>query len=119
MRRLEVRLTSDFFVSALTRRVFGDGGFAAIVRKGAAEAGAVFVTTRNRMGEVTLFGPAPQTSYDEERPSERQFSSVLKGVDDAAVEARLAKEMRFDSDVWVIEIEPGKLTVEDLLSVAA
>jgi hypothetical protein len=112
-----MRLTSDFFVSALTRRVFGDGGFAAVVRKGAAEAGAVFVTTRNRMGEVALFGPAPQTSYEEGRPSDRRFSQLLAGVDDAAVEARLAKEMRFDSDIWVIEIEPGKLGVEELLAV--
>lgn len=112
-----MRLTSDFFVSALTRRVFGDGGFAAVVRKGSAEAGAVFVTTRNRMGEVALFGPAPQTSYDERHPSDRRFSLLLEGVDDAAVEARLAKEMRFDSDIWVIEIEPGKLGVEELLAV--
>lgn len=114
-----MRLTSDFFVSALTRRVFGDGGFAAVVRKGAAEAGAVFVTTRNRMGEVALFGPAPQTSYEEDRPSDRRFSLLLTEVDDAAVEARLAKEMRFDSDIWVIEIEPGKLPVEALLAVDA
>lgn len=112
-----MRLTSDFFVSALTRRVFGDGGFAAVVRRGAAEAGAVFVTTRNRMGEVALFGPAPQTSYDEDRPSERRFSLLLQDADDAAVEARLAKEMRFDSDIWVIEIEPGKQPVEALLAI--
>ncbi|WP_416223165.1 DUF1491 family protein [Tianweitania sp.] len=44
---------------------------------------------------------------------------MLEGADDAAVEARLAKEMRFDPDIWVIEIEPGKLTVDELLSVAA
>jgi hypothetical protein len=116
---MAMRLTSDFFVAALTRRVFGDGGFAAVVRKGASEAGAIFVTTRNRMGQVALFGPAAQTSYGEERPSDRRFSRLLDGVDDAAVEARLAKEMRFDPDIWVIEIEPGKLGVEDLLAVDA
>jgi len=112
-----VRLTSDFFVAALTRRVFSDGGFAAVVRRGATEAGAIFVTTRNRMGEVALFGPAAQASYGEERPSDRRFSRLLDGVDDAAVEARLAKEMRFDSDIWVIEIEPGKLPVDALLAI--
>ncbi|MEP2580565.1 MAG: DUF1491 family protein, partial [Roseibium sp.] len=38
-----MRVTSEFFVSALVRRVFGEGGFAAVSRRGAPEAGAVFV----------------------------------------------------------------------------
>lgn len=113
-----MRVTSDFFVSALMRRVFGDGGFAAVLRKGAAEAGAIFVTTRNRFGELTLYGPAAQASYGEERPSDRQFSVLLENVDEDAQEARLAKEMRFDPDIWLVEIEPGGLPVGDLLQVA-
>jgi hypothetical protein len=112
-----MRLTSDFFVSALTRRVFNDGGFAAVVRKGAREAGAIFVTTRGRLGEVALFGPAAQSTYDGERPSDRRFSRLLAEADDAAVEARLAKEMRFDPDIWVVEIEPGKTPVDALLAI--
>lgn len=111
-----MRLTSDFFVAALTRRVFGDGGFAAVVRRGATEAGAIFVSTRDRFGEVTLYGPAAQTSYNEDRPADRRFGLLLEGVDDAAVEARLEKEMRFDPDIWVVEIEPGRLTVGELLA---
>ncbi|MBP0438885.1 DUF1491 family protein [Tianweitania sediminis] len=112
-----MRLTSDFFVAALTRRVFGDGGFAAVVRRGATEAGAIFVTSRNRFGEVTLYGPAAQTSYGEDCPAERQFSRLLDGADDASVEARLAKEMRFDPDIWIVDVEPGRLAVDELLSV--
>lgn len=85
------------------------------MRRGAAEAGAVFVTTRNRLGETSLFGPAPQTAYDSERPDERQFSALLTDVDDDAIEARLAKEMRFDSDIWVIELEPASTPLPELL----
>ena len=48
-----MRLTSDFWVSALMRRVFAEGGFAAVARRGASEAGAVFVVTRNRVGQST------------------------------------------------------------------
>ena len=33
------------------------------------EAGAVFVVTRNRIGQSSLFGPAPQSAYDSARPT--------------------------------------------------
>jgi hypothetical protein len=113
-----MRITSDLWVSALTRRVFGEGGFAAVVRRGAAEAGAIFVITQSRLGTATLFGPAPQSAYDTKRPDERQFGVLLADVDAAAVEARLAKESRFDSDIWVVEIEPAATPVEELIRVA-
>jgi hypothetical protein len=113
-----MRVTSDIWVSALVRRVFGQGGFAAIVRRGATEAGAIFVVMRGRVGTATLFGPAAQTAYDTSRPDERQFAPLLTDVEEAAVEARIAKETRFDSDVWVIEIEPGGTPIEELIRVA-
>ena len=47
-----MRLTTDFWVSALMRRVFAEGGFAAVAKRGASEAGAVFVVTRNRARPV-------------------------------------------------------------------
>jgi hypothetical protein len=114
--RSGMRLTSDFWVSALMRRVFGEGGFAAVARRGASEAGAVFVITRNRLGQSSLFGPAPQSAYDSARPDDRQFSALIADGETEAVEARLAKEQRFDSDIWVVELEPGSTPVEELLN---
>ena len=110
-----MRVTTDFWASALVRRVFSDGGFAAIVRRGAFEAGAVFIVTRDRMGHVTLYAPASQAAYDAGRPMDRRFTLVGEGLDQAAVDARIAKEMRFDSDVWVIEIEPGATSLPELV----
>ena len=72
-----MRVTTDLWVSALVRRVFGTGGFAAVVKRGATEAGAVFVLSRGRLGEVALYGPAPQTSYDSAKPDERFFLNVM------------------------------------------
>ncbi|TIO06443.1 DUF1491 family protein [Mesorhizobium sp.] len=112
-----MRVTTDLWVSALLRRVFGDGGFAAVVKRGATEAGAVFVLARGRMGEVALFGPAPQTSYDSARPDDRFFSLLGAGDDAAVFDARLEKEKRFDPDIWVVEIEAGAVPVEELISV--
>lgn len=100
-----MRVTSELWVAALVRRAFGAGGFAAVVRRGAAEAGAVFVTVRSRSGEVALYGPAPQTSYAEDRPGERQLQELMRSQDEQAVHARLEKEARFDPDLWVVELE--------------
>lgn len=100
-----MRVTSDFWVSALVRRVFADGGFAAVQRKGAHEAGAIFIVRRTRFGEYELFGPAAQTSYDETKPQDRQFNQILTTTEEDGVKTRLEREMRFDPDVWIIEIE--------------
>lgn len=103
-----MRVTSDLWVSALVRRVFSEGGFAAIVRRGAAEAGAIFLLWRGRTGEVVLFGPASQASYEEGNPSERRFGEVLRAAEEGALSARLEKEIRFDPDLWVVEIEAAR-----------
>ena len=112
-----MRVTTDLWVSALVRRVFGAGGFAAVVKRGAAEAGAIFVQTRDRFGSVALFGPAPQTSYDTARPDERLFVRIGDGEDATALDARLEREKRFDPDIWVVEIEPGAVPLEELVSI--
>jgi len=111
-----MRVTTDLWVSALLRRVFASSGFAAVVQRGATEAGAVFVLARDRMGGISLYGPAPQTSYDEARPDERFFSPIMADADGAAVDARLEKERRFDPDIWVVEIEAGSVPVAELLA---
>ncbi|TPI58155.1 DUF1491 family protein [Mesorhizobium sp. B3-1-3] len=114
-----MRVTADLWVSALVRRVFGAGGFAAIVKRGATEAGAVFVLSRGRMGEVALYGPAPQTSYHSAKPDERFFAMLGASDDGSAFDARLEREKKFDPDIWVVEIEGGTIPVEELLSVKA
>lgn len=45
-----MRVTTDLWVSAMVRRVFSSSGFAAVIQRGATEAGAVFVLTRDRFG---------------------------------------------------------------------
>ncbi|MFU0506660.1 DUF1491 family protein [Pseudaminobacter sp. NGMCC 1.201702] len=112
-----MRVTTDLWVSALLRKVFSAGGFAAVVKRGATEAGVVFVLSRSRMGDTALFGPAPQTSYDSARPDDRQFQRLSDGDDASVLEARLEKEQRFDPDIWIVEIEADQTPVEELISV--
>lgn len=100
-----MRLKSHIFVSALLRRAFALGGYAAVLRKGAEDAGAIFIRQRSRMGTETLFAPAPQIFFDDDADTGRKFEIRLKDRDGDAVEDALAREIRFDPDCWIVEIE--------------
>ena len=99
-----MRVTSEFFVSALVRRLFAEGGFAAVSRRGAEEAGAVFVSVDRLDGTFDLYGPAPQAFFSEQ-PQGRLFERILSGVAAEAVSERLQREARMDPDYWLVEIE--------------
>ena len=112
-----MRLTSEFWVSALVRRVFHEGGYAAIERKGAAEAGSIFVKSRSRDGLSDLYGPAPQTVYDTEKPQERAFILLLEKSDDQVLDAKLEREAKFDSDLWIVDLELNSPSINQLLEI--
>jgi hypothetical protein len=99
-----MRLRSDVWVQAYLRRWFSRGGFAAVLRKGAAEAGAVYVVVNRLDGTLSVFGPAPGPAYDEE--GDRRWARVGDGPIDAEGLAQLtARLVRFDPDIWIVEIE--------------
>jgi hypothetical protein len=100
-----LRLRSDIFVAALIRRAQNEGAYVALRRKGAEQAGAIFIVVNSLDGRLDLYAPAPQMAFDEAVPADRLFSQVLTGIDDAKVDARLDQEISFDSDCWIVEIE--------------
>jgi hypothetical protein len=103
-----MRLKSGIWVAAYVRRCDVEGAFAAVRRRGADEAGAIFIKVNRLDGTGTLYGPAPQAVFDEARPAERLFSVIAGGKDpapDADIEARLAREIKFDPDIWIVEME--------------
>lgn len=100
-----MRLTSEFFVSATIRRCFGEGAHAVVQRRGAQEAGAIFIVVDYLDGTADLIGPAPQSAFGMDRPTERLFQRILERVPPAEITARLSREDRFDPDYWVLAIE--------------
>jgi hypothetical protein len=101
-----MRLKSSIWVAAYLRRCETEGVFGAVRRRGAEEAGAVFVKIALLDGKAMLYVPAPQTVYDESRPIERIFMSTsTEPMPEASVEERLVKEIRFDPDAWIVETE--------------
>jgi hypothetical protein len=107
---LVMRLKSAIWVAAYIRRCHGEGAFAAVRRRGAEEAGAIFIKLNRLDGTAELFSPAPQSAFDEAHPSDRAFIRSLgeAPVPEAKVEERIAREVRFDPDVWIIEVEDRK-----------
>ncbi|TCT03545.1 DUF1491 family protein [Aquabacter spiritensis] len=101
-----MRLKSAIFVSALVRTANGAGAYAAVRRRGAEEAGAVFVKVSTLDGRAALYGPASQSDFDVSFPADRLFRPLV-GPESAEAdsEARMVKEMRFDPDLWLVEIE--------------
>jgi hypothetical protein len=86
------------------RRCFAEGLFGAVTRKGAPEAGAIFVIVNKLDGTGLLFGPPPGSSYDEE--GHRLWRRATPAPEPlAAISARLEKQLKFDPDIWVLEIE--------------
>jgi hypothetical protein len=93
-------------VAAYLRRCQTEGVFGAVRRRGAEEAGAVFVKVALLDGTAMLYTPAPQTAYDESRPVDRVFAaSPPQPVEERKIEERLQKEISFDPDVWIVETE--------------
>lgn len=102
-----MRLKSGIFVSALLRRANGAGAFAAVRRRGAEEAGAVFVIVATQDGKAALYGPAlPSLDAAPSEEGVRLFTPlVAPGSPESEAEARMAREERYDSDLWLVEIE--------------
>jgi hypothetical protein len=102
-----MRIKSAIWVAAYLRRCNGEGAFAAVRRRGAEEAGAIFIKLNRLDGTAELFGPAPQSVFAEAHPVDRAFNRCLKEqpAPEAKIEERILREIRFDPDAWVLEVE--------------
>jgi hypothetical protein len=103
-----VHLRSDIWVAAYLRRCGTEGASAVLRRRGAAEAGAIFVKVDRLDGRAALYGPAPQsaagaTGRGVERIFTRAHAPEWINSDDA--DKRLAREIAFDPDLWIVEVE--------------
>ena len=100
-----MRVTSSLWVGAYVRRCYAEGAMATVSRRGAEEAGAIFIIVERLNGMTDLYGPAPQSSFTETRPADRLFERIMDSQAIAAVTARLEREAGFDPDLWIITVE--------------
>ena len=100
-----MRLRAEFWVKAYIRRCALEGASAIVVRHGDDDAGAIFIKVNQLDGTCFLFGPAPAGLAGAE--SDRRWIAVLApaGISEHDADAFLAREARFDFDLWLIEVE--------------
>ena len=94
------RLKAGMFVRALIRRAEVAGAQAYVVKKGSEEAGAVFLKVARLDGTCTILNQV--------RPGDGElaWAKPLGGpCDEARAAAYFAKQMKFDRDLWIVEIE--------------
>ncbi len=99
------RLRSDFWVSAYIRRCAVQDVVAVLRRRGAAEAGAIFVKLDCLDGTARLFGPAPQSLAADDDGVRRFIEIPLSDNTPLAAEEKLRRELNFDGDLWIVEVE--------------
>ncbi len=94
------RLKAGFFVRALIRRVEVAGAQAYVVRKGSEEAGAVFLKISRLDGTCTVLNRAWTA-----RASASGCARSARGAEEAKAAQYLERQVKFDPDIWIVEIE--------------
>jgi hypothetical protein len=100
-----MRVKSEVWVRAYLRRCQTEGIPVVIVRRGDEAAGAIFIRIDTLDGAVTLYGPAPSGSAGSE--TDRRWVSAFGSRRATAEETDryLARQLEFDPDLWIIEVE--------------
>jgi hypothetical protein len=113
-----MRLKSELWVKAYLRRCQHEGVAAVLVRRGDADAGAIYIKISRLDGTAKLFGPAPAGL--EEAREERRWQPCLERepAPEAEADAYLERQIGFDPDIWIVVVEDrqGRHFLEDWLA---
>lgn len=112
-----MRLKAELFAKAYVRRCATADVAAMVVRHGDNDAGTIWIKISRLDGTAALYGPAPAGL--ESDLGERMMSVHLAaGTVDGDVESYLERQRRFDSDLWLIEVEDrqGRHFLDDWLA---
>lgn len=92
-------IPSGFWVSAFLRRVEQGGGFGYVTHRGDERAGAIMIKYIDQITrEVTLLRAMSQAD-------EMVWIAPKDTHDESDLDAYIEKQRRFDSDLWVLEVE--------------
>ena len=95
---------SDIWVAAFVRRHNDLGHFCVVERRGDPVAGQIFLLVDHLDGMVSLFTPAPAIGRDDDS-ADRIFESRFDRVEPQKARDRINREIDFDPDLWVVEVE--------------
>ena len=93
-------LSTDVWASALIRRAELEGAFATVVRKGDARAGDVVVKAYN-----TLERTARLYTQSVDMQGNPLWIQPVSSEMESELDAYLERRLRYDPDLWIVEIE--------------
>jgi hypothetical protein len=100
----EPRVKAGIWVQSVLRLGNAGGRYGAVLRRGDADAGGVLVVLRGRDG-VSVLSQVRAASGD----MEWLRATGPVAVDEATADAYVARQVRVDPDLWVIEFESPDL----------
>lgn len=100
----EPRVKAGLWVQMALRMGDRDGRPGVMLRRGDADAGGVLVVLRGRDGLLVL-----SQMRDADGALAWMRATGATPVDQAAVDAYIARQVRFDPDLWVLEFEAPDL----------
>ena len=109
-----MRIKAGIWVSAYLRRLNAMAVPALVVRRGDADAGAIYIKINTLDGFARLLRPAMAVKEGSE---DERFWSLAFAAPRAEpeVDLYLARQREFDADLWVVEVEDkaGRHFIED------
>jgi hypothetical protein len=94
------RIKVGLWVQAALRMGQSDGRYGVVIRKGDFDAGGVLVVLRGHAGLTVL----TQIRDASGQPAWLRGTGEIP-VEEAAADAYIAKQLKYDSDLWVIEFD--------------
>ena len=95
------RIRADLWCAAFVRRHNDLGNLCVIARNGDPAAGQIWIEIDHLDGSKSLFTPAPAQYASSNRLFEKRFDAVAPQI----VGERIAREIEFDPDLWIIALE--------------
>lgn len=96
-------LRSDLWCAVFVRRHNDLGNMCVVARRGDPIAGQVFIEIDHLDGTRSLFTPAPMASRKDD--ASLVFQRRFTRVEPAKVIERIAREVDFDPDLWVLSLD--------------
>jgi hypothetical protein len=97
---MAARLTSEFKVKALLRRVHDGGGSAMVLARGDAMSGAILILALERGTDPAFFEPGPES-----RDTGLLIRTGPTSGESAAFDDYWQRRRRNDPDLWVVELD--------------
>jgi len=94
------RIKAGFWVQAALRLGQADGRYGVVIRKGDSDAGGVVVVLRGHSGMMVL----TQIRDGEGNAAWLRGTGEVP-VEETAADAYVAKQLRYDPDLWVLEFD--------------